>query len=107
MININVDDIRQSTYYSMLRKLTEEKAEKLCYLRNHISGIVRSMTYDSKWFADEIRIDEFDLVQILLYELQIKGFKVKYVSQNQCINFEGEIHKIHYYTLEIKWELEN
>lgn len=48
MININVDDIRQSTYYSMLRKLTEEKAEKLCYLRNHISGIVRSMTYDSK-----------------------------------------------------------
>ena len=102
MININVDDMRQRTYHSMLRKLTEEKAEKLCYLRNHISDVVRSTTYDNKWSAYPIRIDDFDLVQILLYELQIKGFKVGYVSE-----YENSMSKrVPYYNLEINWELD-
>lgn len=103
MINISAGYMQQRTYYSMLRKLTESETEKLNDLRKTVIEAVTKAVYSSKWCVKNIRIDNFDLLKLIIIELQMKGFKAWYVSQ-----FENSMSKrIPYYNLEIDWELEN
>ena len=101
MINIGAGDMQQRTYYSMLRKLTESEIEKLNDLRKTVTEAVTKAVYTGKWCVENIRIDNFDLLQIIMVDLQMKGFKVGYVSE-----YENSMSKrMPYYNLEINWEL--
>ena len=107
MIDITVDCMRYNTYCSMLRKLTKEQCVQLGDLRSKVVGKVGEAVYTGKWSVKDIRIDDFELLQLIIVELQMKGFKAWYVSQDEPIILKDGVVRNYYYTLEIKWELEN
>lgn len=105
MINIGAGDMQQRTYYSMLRKLTESETEKLNDLRKTVIEAVTKAVFVGKWSVDNIRIDNFDLLKLIIIELQMKDFKAWYVSHTEPIELKDGVYRNHYYTLEINWEL--
>lgn len=107
MININVGDMQQHTYYFMLRKLTESETEKLNVLRKTVVEAVAKAVYTGKWCVENIRVDDFELLQLIIIELQMKGFKAWYVNQDEPVVLKDGVVRNYYYTLDIKWELEN
>ncbi len=107
MINIDVCAMRQRTYYSMLRKLTESEIEKLNDLRKTVIEAVTKAVYTGKWCVENIRVDDFELLQLIIIELQMKGFKAWYVNQNEPVVLKDGVVRNYYYTLDINWELEN
>lgn len=107
MINIGAGDMQQRTYYAMLRKLTESETEKLNDLRKTVTDAVTKAVYTSNWSVKNIRVDDFELLQFIIIELQMKGFKAWYVSHTEPIEFKDSVYRNRYYTLEINWELEN
>lgn len=105
MINIGAGDMQQRTYYSMLRKLTESETEKLNDLRKTVIEAVTKAVFVGKWSIDNIRIDNFDLLKLIIIELQMKDFKAWYVSHTEPIELKDGVYRNRYYTLEINWEL--
>lgn len=103
MINLDIDNIQRRTYRRLITKLTNIQVETLINLEQFVTRSINDAVYAGKWCVDNIRIDDFDVLRIIMADLQMKGFKVGYVSE-----YENSISKrMPYYNLEINWELEN
>ena len=107
MINIDALSMRQRTYRRLLGKLTQEQIERLANLQKYVVKSITEAVYTGKWCVENIRVDDFELLQLIIVELQMKGFKAKYVSQYEPIELKDGVVRNYYYMLEIKWELEN
>lgn len=105
MINVNLIDIQRRTYRRLLAKLTPMQLERLANYENLIFRSINNAVFEGKWCVDNIRIDNFDMLQLIITDLQMKGFKAWYVSQTEPIEFKDGVYRNHYYTLEINWEL--
>lgn len=107
MINIDALSMQRRTHRRLLGKLTEDQIEKLANLQKYVVKSITEAVYTGKWYVEDIRVDDFELLQIIIAELQMKGFKAKYVNLYEPVKFENEVHRNRYYTLDVKWELEN
>ena len=107
MISIDVCAMRQRTYRQLVSKLTEEQCVRLGDLRSKIVGKVNEAVYTGKWSVEDIRVDNFELLQIIIAELQMKGFKAWYVSRHEPVELHDGVIRNYYYLLDIKWALEN
>ena len=105
MISIGAGDMQRRTYRALLSKLTEEQCVQLGDLRSKIVGKVNEAVYTGKWSVTNIRVDDFELLQLMIVELQIKGFKAWYVSEDESVILKDGVIRNRYYTLEINWEL--
>lgn len=107
MINVNLIDIQRRTYRRLLSRLSEMQLDTLANLENAVTRAIEDAVFVGKWSVNNIRIDNFDLLKLIIMELQMKGFKAWYVSHTEPIEFKDGVYRNHYYTLEINWELEN
>lgn len=101
MISIDVGNIRHSTYANMISNLTYVEHRKLDCLRDLIVRSVYMEVKKGKHFVEDIRIDNFDFLQIIITELQMKGFNVYFYV------YGGTGGEPRYYTLTIDWKLGN
>lgn len=107
MINVNLIDIQRRTYRRLLSRLSEMQLDTLANLENAVTRAIEDAVFVGKWSVINIRIDNFDLLKLIIMGLQMKGFKAWYVSHTEPIEFKDGVYRNHYYTLEINWELEN
>ena len=107
MINIDALSMQRRTHRRLLGKLTEDRIEKLANLQKYVVKSITEAVYTGNWYVEDIRVDDFELLQIIIAELQMKGFKAKYVSLYEPVKLRNEVIRNYYYMLEIKWELEN
>lgn len=100
MINIDVCAMRQRTYRRLLGKLTEDQIEKLANLQKYVVKSITEAVYNGRWSVD-LRCEEFDIAEIILIELRMKGF---ITHLNLC--YRNSISKADpYYELQIDWQL--
>lgn len=107
MIDIDALSMQRRTYRRLIGKLTEDQIEKLANLQKYVVKSITEAVYTGNWYVEDIRIDDFELLQIIIAELQMKGFKAKYVTLYEVAKLKNEVIRNNYYTLNIKWELEN
>lgn len=107
MIDIDALSMQRRTYRRLIGKLTEDQIEKLANLQKYVVKSITEAVYTGNWYVEDIRIDDFELLQIIIAELQMKGFKTKYVTLYEVAKLKNEVIRNNYYTLDIKWELEN
>ena len=101
MISIDVGNIRNSTYGNMICNLTYAEHRELDDLRDLIVRSVYLEVKKGKHFVEDIRIDNFDFLQIIITELQMKGFDAYFYV------YGGTGGEPRYYTLTIDWKLGN
>ncbi|HHV6356677.1 TPA: hypothetical protein ACUMPZ_001910 [Haemophilus influenzae] len=101
MISIDVGNIRNSTYGNMICNLTYAEHRQLDDLRDLIVRSVYLQVKKGKHFVENIRIDNFDFLQIIITELQMKGFDAYFHV------YGGTGGEPRYYTLTIDWKLGN
>lgn len=107
MINVDLVNMQKCTYRRLLSRLSEIQLDTLANLENAVTRAIEDAVFVGKWSVDNIRIDNFDLLKLIIIELQMKGFKAWYVSQDEPVILKDGVVRNHYYTLYIKWELEN
>lgn len=107
MIDIDALSMQRRTYRRLIGKLTEDQIEKLANLQKYVVKSITEAVYTGNWYVEDIRIDDFELLQIIITELQMKGFKAKHVTLYEVAKLKDEVIRNKYYTLDIKWELEN
>lgn len=107
MIDIDALSMQRRTYRRLIGKLTEDQIEKLANLQKYVVKSITEAVYTGNWYVEDIRIDDFELLQIIIAELQMKGFKAKYGALYEVAKLNNEVIRNYYYMLEIKWKLEN
>lgn len=105
MINVNLIDIQRRTYRRLLSQLTNVQVERLINFEQLVTRSINDAVYVGKWCVENIRIDDFDVLKLIIIDLQMKGFKAWYVSHTEPIELKDGVYRNHYYTLEINWEL--
>lgn len=105
MINVNLIDIQRRTYRRLLSQLTNVQVERLINFEQLVTRSINDAVYVGKWRVENIRIDDFDVLKLIIIDLQMKGFKACYVSQSEPVEFKDAVCRHHYYTLGIDWEL--
>lgn len=105
MINVNLIDIQRRTYRRLLSQLTNVQIERLINFEQLVTRSINDAVYVGKWCVENIRIDDFDVLKLIIIDLQMKGFKAWYVSQSEHVEFKDAVCRHHYYTLGIDWEL--
>lgn len=100
MISIDVCAMRQRTYRRLLGKLTVEQIERLVNFQKYVVKSITEAVYNGRWSVD-LRCEEFDIAEIVLIELRMKGF---IAHLNLC--YRNSISKADpYYELQIDWQL--
>nr|DAJ39576.1 MAG TPA: hypothetical protein [Caudoviricetes sp.] len=79
--------------------MTNEQVGQLSNLRILIVHHINKACFNGKLKVDNIRIMDYDLLEVLMLELRIKGFDVSYHSQ--CDNMS--VKDKPYFILEISW----
>ena len=105
MINVNLIDIQRRTYRRLLSQLTNVQVERLINFEQLVTRSINDAVYVGKWCVENIRIDDFDVLKLIIIDLQMKGFKAWYVSQSEPVEFKDTVCRHYYYTLGIDWEL--
>ena len=105
MINVDLINIQRRTYRRLLSHLTNVQVDRLINIEQLVTRSINDAVYVGKWRVENIRIDDFDVLKLIIIDLQMKGFKAWYVSHTEPIEFKDAVCRHHYYTLGIDWEL--
>lgn len=100
MIAIDVLSMRQRTYNSFLSKLSDVQLEGLRGLRKTVIEAITEAAHSGEYTVYKLRIDDFQLLQIIMAELEIKGFKV---NANSSTEYPKDREPFFYYEIKINW----
>lgn len=101
MICIDVLSMRQRTYNSFLSKLSDIQLEGLRGLRKTVIEAITEAAHSGEYNVYKLCINDFQLLQIIMAELEMKGFKVSASSSTQYPK-DGE--PFFYYEININWD---